>query len=235
MDYYSDEDLEPLPRQSTPARGGREKSAPVVSRTPRAVTNPDPAALLHSASFIPRGINWLNVPESVKESVSALDAALLSARKETKRLEKHVQRMEEKLAEVSDVMERMFDLFESEKQKNAMLRRDVASLTQQLAQLQATSNAQQSSPRAPEVNKDQVVAEAVEELKQLFRPDEIRQTLKKVEVAMRQPNQHLARRVEALEQFRQSAMVRQATTDQIRKAQKVRLEEATSALRKLSV
>ena len=168
-------------------------------------------------SFIPKGQNWLNVPESVQDSLQALDITLVKTVAEVKRLSSIIRALEGRIIDLEESNDQLIHVLKKEQEENEKLRREF-----------------QSRPAAPPpINPDTIVSQALEEMKKAFRPEEVRTTLRKLESAVRQPN--VVNRLEVLEQFRRNAMVKATTRDQSRKLQKAKLDDAIESLRKLAI
>jgi hypothetical protein len=167
-------------------------------------------------AFVPSTLNWLNVPDAVRESFVVVDRALVESRREVRRLEGLMRRMDERVGNLEKVNDKLVRAVRLEQEKSQQLAKDL----------------KECQERAP--NEDEIVQRAVEELRKAFHPEELRATLRKVEIASKQP-QALARRIEALEQHKHSQHARLSATEHAKKAQRGRIEDAVSALRKLAL
>jgi hypothetical protein len=179
-------------------------------------------------SFIPRNLNWLNVPDSVQDTFCALDLTLAQVYKNNQKLEQRNKILEKRLADFETYVIRLEDVLLDERERNEQFKRDIQEQIQQHLR-------QQQPPQ--QIDQNQIVTKAVEEIKKTYtiRPEEIRQTLKKIEITAGKQPVNLSRRLEQLEQFRQNSLQRASSAEQVKRMQRARLDEAISSLRKLAV
>jgi hypothetical protein len=125
--------------------------------------------------------------------------------------------MEERIVELERINNKLVTALKGEQEKSNQVRKELIELN------------------GFKVNDDEIVQRAVEELRKVFRPEDVKATLRKVESAAARQPQALAKRVETLEQFRVSSHTRASAAEQLKKVQRARVDEAVNALRKLSV
>lgn len=176
--------------------------------------------LENESEFIPRRMNWLNVPGTIKEAFSTLDGGLRHTRSQVEELASTLDQQEQRLIALESRCSSLASQLEQERHKTELLTHDLYVSTRER--------------HTPDMGVDevQIVRHAIDEFKRILRPDDVKSALKRLSTDSRYPQ--LDRRIQALEQSSIDSSSRSRALEHIKRTQAQRLGDCIAQLRKLS-
>lgn len=221
------------PRMSSPSSSSSYSPSPTRPQKSRKAPLPTPSTTISRGVSLDK-LNWLNVADSIKLSLYALDSRQWELMEANAKLEKRVRGLERWIKSCEEENARLKADGEKERREATV---DVGRIKRLVDDRVDRAIAKRLNADFAKALEDHVANRVMEETKKSLQsiPEEVRATLKRVENSSLLKNPDLSKRVEALEDFKESLVAKAAARARATRTQRVRLEDAITTLRKLSM